>query len=394
MKRRPSAAKPAPEPGDLINNEAARPPAEGSKSRKNPLGRCQAIMPAAGDKQPGDGCLIVPTQSAQTACHTRLGSIFDLLRGDDRVLIVISADPDAMASAAAVKRLLWRRVALVTIAAVNQVKRPDNLQLLETLKMKLEPFASIDRSQYTRLIMVDSQPAHSPLTEKLAFDVVIDHHPPSPLPPDGQNPPFVDIRPDLGATATMMVGYLKAANIKPNRKLATALFYAIKTDTNNFVRQGQLEDMKAFRWLYPFINPELLADIERAPIARSSYKKVVAGLNAAVFHKNKVHSFLGKTDHSDTLVIVADFLMQIKGVNRSIAAGICGDKVVIIFRAGGARQDVGQIAAKAFGELGSAGGHKHMARAEVPLANLDPKIKDNPAAIGRFILRRLREAAA
>jgi len=393
MSRRPPAAPPAP-PAAEPGKESPRPPAQGAK--KNPLGRCQAIMPVESAAKPQDegGTLLAPTQALQTACRTRLETIFSLFRGDDRVLIIISADPDAMASAAAVKRMLWRKVALVTVASINQVKRPDNLQLLETLKMKLEPFGSVDLNQYSRLVMVDSQPGHSPLTEKLPFDVVIDHHPASNLPPGVKSPSFVDLRPDLGATATMMVSYLKAAGIKPNRKLATALFYAIKTDTNNFVRQGQLEDMRAFRWLYPHINPDLLSDIERAPIARSSFKNIVAGLSGAVFHKTSVHSFLGKTDHPDTLVIVADFLMQIKGVNRSIAAGLSGDKLVVIFRAGGPRQDVGKLAAQAFGELGSAGGHKSMARAEVPLANLDPKIKDNPAAIGRFIQRRLRDASS
>ncbi|MDR1044980.1 MAG: DHH family phosphoesterase [Candidatus Adiutrix sp.] len=329
--------------------------------------------------------------SHQSSGRARLEAFFKVFQSDDRVLIVISADPDAMASAAAVKRLLWRKVSQVAVASVNQVKRPDNLHLLEILKLKMDSLASIDPGDYQRLVMVDSQPHHSPETELLSFDLVIDHHPSAPLYP-GRQPAFADIRPELGATATMMAGYLRAAKIRPNPRLATALFYAIKTDTQNFVRQGQLEDMKAFRRLYPLVHLPLLSDIERAPIARSSFKNIVSGLGGAVFAKNSAHSFLGRTDHADTLVMVADFLMKIKGVNRAVAAGLAGDKLVIILRAGGLRQDVGQLAQRAFGELGSAGGHKNMARAEIPLKHLEVKIRNNLQAINRFVLRRLSDA--
>ena len=330
------------------------------------------------------------TLGAQASNQTRLEALLNIFHGEDKVLIIINADPDAISSAVAIKRLLWRKVCQVTVASVNDIKRPDNLQLVETLKLKLLPFGSIKISDFSHLVMVDSQPSHSPLTANLPFDVIIDHHPLTNICPSTQKlPALVDIRPEFGATATMIINYLKAAKIKPNCRLATALFYAIKTDTQNFVRQGQLEDMKAFRWIYPYIHPSLLSDIERAPIARSSFKNILKGLGEAVFQKNTAHSFLGKTDHSDTLVLVADFLMQIKGVNRSWVGGIVGPKLIIIFRAGGIKQDVGKLASQVFGEIGSAGGHKNMARAEIPLSNIDPKIRDTPSGIYRFILKQI-----
>lgn len=356
------------------------------------LGQCQAILP--GGKGEAER-LVTSTLPRDASGNARLEAFLSKFQSDDKVLIVISADPDAIASAVAVKRLLWRKVGQIVVASTNHVKRPDNLQLLETLKLKMEPLGGVDVGCFSRLVMVDSQPHHSPKTERLPFDVIIDHHPCSPLHCEAPNPSFADIRPELGATATMMAGYLKAAKIKPNQKLATALFYAIKTDTQNFVRQGQLEDMKAFRWVYPFINPQLLSDIELAPIARSSFKNIVEGLGGAVFKKHMVHTFLGNADHADTLVIVADFLMKIKGISCSVAAGICGhSKLVIIFRGSGRRQDVGAMATRAFDEYGSAGGHKSMARAEIPLENLDSKIRNNHSAIKRFILRRLDDEKA
>lgn len=337
--------------------------------------------------------LIVPTLGPQASAQARLDALLRVFSGDDRVLIVISADPDAIASAVALKRILWRRVSQVTIASINQVKRADNLRLLAALKLRLERFEAALPRNFTRLVMVDSQPGHSPQTQDLHFDAVIDHHPLALL-YQAEAPAFVDVRLGFGATATIMAAYLKAARIRPNQKLATALFYAIKADTQNFVRQGQLEDMRAFQWLYPHIQQQLLSDIERAPIAKSSFKNILRGLNGALVKKNTAYTFLPTVDHADTLVQVADFLMMIDTVNRAVAAGLCDDRLVVIFRGGGKRQDVGKLAALAFGDIGSAGGHKNMARAEIPYENLEPKIRASQTALNRFIQRRLATAAA
>ena len=63
----------------------------------------------------------------------RLRRFYKLFSGDDHVLIVINADPDAIASAMAVKRLLWRKVASVTISHINTIERPDNLAMIRLL---------------------------------------------------------------------------------------------------------------------------------------------------------------------------------------------------------------------------------------------------------------------
>ena len=81
---------------------------------------------------------------------------------------------------------------------------------------------------------------------QLHYSVIIDHHPLTQL-----NADFTDIRPRYGATTSIMTEYLRMAKIKPSMKLATSLFYGIKTDTSNFERQALPEDMKAFQYLFP-----------------------------------------------------------------------------------------------------------------------------------------------
>ncbi|MDR1487548.1 MAG: DHH family phosphoesterase [Deltaproteobacteria bacterium] len=319
-------------------------------------------------------------------------ALFKPFSHEDRVLVIITADPDSIASAVALKRLLWRRVSHVTIASTNDVKRPDNLRLVTALKLSMPSLGDLDVSSFSKLAMVDSQPSHNPATRDLKFAAVVDHHPVGPTVSSALQPDFCDIRPEWGATATIFANYLKAAKIRPNQVLATALFYAIKTDTQNFVRQGQIEDMRAFRWLYPLIHQPLLSEIERAPINKKSFSIMLKALNQTIFSKNFAFVFFEDLDHADTLVLAADFIMQINGVNRSITCGVHDGKLVIVLRSAGLRSsNLGVTAQKAFGQYGSAGGHKNMARAEIPLNALEHKGPLKTASLKNFVIKKLKD---
>ncbi|MEW6263712.1 MAG: DHH family phosphoesterase [Thermodesulfobacteriota bacterium] len=326
------------------------------------------------------------TNLRHSTWRERLDRLHEVFKGEDRVLIVISADPDAIASALALKRLLWRRVSAVTVARTNVISRPDNLALLHFLKLPLPHLDELDRREFNRLAMVDSQPHHFSGQPGLRFDLVMDHH------PLGKNSArFVDVRPDYGATATMMTEYLRAARIKPSRPLATALYYAIKTDTDNFVRQGQLEDVRAFRFLFPLKSQNLISKIEHADITRSALKYFHQALETVKLRRDTALLYAGRVDNPDTLVMLADFFLRVRDVNRSIAAGLFKERLVVIFRLADIRQNAGRLASSALGEFGSAGGHKSMARAEIPLANLDPKLLEKDGSMERFLIRRLKE---
>ncbi|MBW2265814.1 MAG: hypothetical protein JRF28_06545 [Deltaproteobacteria bacterium] len=68
-----------------------------------------------------------------TSASERLRRLLSLFSREDRLMILINADPDAMASAMALKRLLWRKISNTSIAHVNVISRPDN---------QVEPFAN------------------------------------------------------------------------------------------------------------------------------------------------------------------------------------------------------------------------------------------------------------
>ena len=54
----------------------------------------------------------------------------------DTLAILVNADPDALASALALKRLFWRKVKPVTIFRINRIDRADNLAFIKLLDIR------------------------------------------------------------------------------------------------------------------------------------------------------------------------------------------------------------------------------------------------------------------
>ncbi|MBT3312005.1 MAG: phosphoesterase [Desulfobacterales bacterium] len=299
----------------------------------------------------------------------RLSKFYDRFSGSDQVLIMINADPDAIASAMAVKRLLWRKVAGVTICNINKIKRPDNLAMIRLLGVDLLYAGELDQKEYSRFVIVDSQPDHHECFAMFRPDVIIDHHPETCAVAG-----YLDIRPDYGAVASIMTEYLRAAKIKPSIKLATGLFHAIKTDTGNFERQTLIEDIRAFQYLYRFINIHLAQKIERSEISIDFLKYYTKALKEKRIRRGRLYAHLGKVPNPDICVLVADFFMRVESLKWSFVSCIFDKTIVVVFRNDGIHKNAGRIAQKAFSSMGSAGGHKSMARAEVPLGAVDSKV--------------------
>ena len=319
----------------------------------------------------------------------KLRRFYDQFSGNDQVLIVINADPDSIASAMAVSRLLWRKVSNVTITHVNEINRPDNLAMLRLLNVSLVPPPNLNLAQYSKTVIVDSQPDHNEFMKQLKPDVIIDHHPET-----NAKATYLDIRPTYGATATIMTEYLLAARIKPSVKLATGLFYAIKTDTNAFKGQTLIEDVRAFQYLFRHVNIHLARKIEQADLRLEFLKYFKTALQTMRVRKGRVFVHLGPVVNPDVCVIIADFFMRIVSVTWSIVSGTYDKKLIVIFRNDGIRKNAGNVAKESFGQLGSAGGHKNMARAEVALTDLTQQVdcKDEKKLL-RWLINRVEKRA-
>jgi nanoRNase/pAp phosphatase (c-di-AMP/oligoRNAs hydrolase) len=310
-----------------------------------------------------------------------------VVSSEDSVAILIHADPDSIASAFALKRLFWRKVKNVNVVRINKIERADNLAFINLLNLKQQHIRNFKTTEVTKWAIVDSQPNHNDEFNKFHFDIIIDHHPVS----DNLEADFIDIHDDYGANSTILTEYLQASKISPSPRLATALFYGIKSDTNSFARTTVSNDINAFRYLYQYANLNIIKKVESSEITKKTLPSFQLALERLTFVKRTAVIHLGEVQDAATLVIIADFFMKMAEATCSIVSGIVDQKLIVIFRNAGFRRNAGKLAEVMFGRVGSAGGHKSMARAEIPLERLKPDVKTAPD-LDQYVLNRLKRA--
>ena len=283
----------------------------------------------------------------------------------DRVLILLhnDPDPDAMASGLALRNVLHRTKTTAIIGAIQGVTRPENLRMLNLLDIHVEPITPPMLGDFDRVAMVDVQPHYfGGIIDRV--DLVIDHHPEQP----NYTAIFKDIRADYGSTSTILTEHLRAVDVNISERTATAMLYAIKSDTLFFNRQTNRVDLEAFSYLYPLADAAMIRKMEGAEITGERLDYVLRAHQAGMLIDQVFCAFLGVSAREDFIPYVADFFLQLEGVKWTIIGGIVDSSLVLSFRNLGYTKNAGEFARRYFGEIGSAGGHRAMAKAVVPMS--------------------------
>ena len=279
------------------------------------------------------------------------------------ILLQHDPDPDAIGSALALRELLGRNRATTPIVTFGTITRPENLAMVRLLDIQIEQISYEDlHNDGARLALVDVQPPYfeKPLGR---VDLVVDHHPKR----IAFKARFADLRSNYGATSTIFTEYLRAAGMEPSQRLATALVYGIKTDTLFLERGSNLADLSAFNFLYPIANKAMISRIERPALPREDLEAMGRALSRLQVENGVAVIHLGEINREDVIPQLAEFCLQIEGVDWSVVSGLVKDRVVISVRNVGYVKSAGEIMKKLYDDIGSAGGHRAMAKAVVPL---------------------------
>jgi nanoRNase/pAp phosphatase (c-di-AMP/oligoRNAs hydrolase) len=282
----------------------------------------------------------------------------------ERVLILMQddPDPDAIASALALKTLLGRTKAGATLATFGTITRPENRAMTRILEIDVEQVKPRALEEYARVALVDAQPAF--FEEALGeIDLVIDHHPEE-TPVRAR---FKDIRPGYGATATILTEYLRAADVKIRERLATALLYGIKADTQHLERGTTRRDLDAFAFVHAHANHSALRRIERPDLPDVALDVLARGLTRRRLVAGVMFVHLGPVAYPELVAQFADFLLQVEGAEWSVVSGRVNGELHVSVRNVGYVRAAGDVVREAFADLGGAGGHRSMAKAVVRL---------------------------
>ena len=348
----------------------------------------------AGTKMDGDGDIThlsvaellrptLATELSRSMTRARVQQYQRYFADADRVLILLhnDPDPDALASGLALRNLLRRTKTTAIIGAMQGVTRPENLRMANMLDIHVEQMTPASFGGFDRVATVDVQPHYFGGMLDRA-DLVIDHHPEQP----GYSAVYKDIRADYGSTSTILTEHLRAVDVNISERTATAMLYAIKSDTLFFARHTNRVDLEAFTFLYPLADAALIRKMEGAEITLERLDYVTRASQNGILREQVFTAFLGDAPREDFIPYTADFFLQLEDVKWTILAGFVGNMLIVSVRNLGYSRNAGEFVKRWFADIGSAGGHRAMAKAVVPIDRFHAKYGalDGPALTARL----------
>ncbi|WP_336364740.1 DHH family phosphoesterase [Halalkalicoccus salilacus] len=302
--------------------------------------------------------------------RSRAHQLHDLLADGSEITIVChnNPDPDCLASALALGRIAaGAGIDEPRILYSGDISHQQNRAFVNLLDIDLERFdaaAIQDRPAGSLLAFVDhSVPgANNPVPEGTPVNIVIDHHPAEDI--DAQ---FVDHREEIGAAATILTQYIRALDIEPDTVLATALLFAIRRETLNFLRGATRAEYDAAGYLHDHADHELLRQLSSPSVTGATLDAIATAIDNRMATAAVLISHVGRTTERDAVPQAADYLATLEGVETVIVFGIIHGAIHLSARSPDPRIHVGDVLREAFADVGSAGGHHNVAGGEIPL---------------------------
>ncbi|MBN2111042.1 MAG: NAD-binding protein [Methanosarcinaceae archaeon] len=321
----------------------------------------------------------------------KLTQWFEGIRGKQLAIVVHNnPDPDAIAGALGLKTISHSYDVAADIIYHGEIGHQENKAFVNLLDIDLYRTEDIDLADYDKIALVDcSAPgANNPLPPNTSIGVIIDHHPITDTEIDAE---FIDIRPNVGASSTIVTKYLQELNVDIDSKLATALLYGIRTDTMDFKRNTDSADLSAASYLYPLSDHDILDQLERPSMSIETLDVLGEAINNRQVTGSYLISNVGSIRDRDTLPQAADYLLNLEGISTTLVFGVSEDKVFISGRSNDIRVNLGDVMKRAFGE-DAGGGHANAAAAQIELG-LFSAAKDrqtllrlvNEAVVKRFL---------
>ncbi|MBI2061839.1 MAG: DHH family phosphoesterase [Nitrospirae bacterium] len=287
---------------------------------------------------------------------------------DFAILLHDNPDPDGIASAMAVRTIVGRTRSTAPTVTFAPITRPENLAMIKLLELEVRQVVPSDLEKFGGLVMVDVQPTYFAGRIK-HVDAVLDHHPEQ----SDYTARFKDIRTSYGATSTILYEYLEALETPLQERLATAMYYALKVDTQKLGVHMSPADIRAFSGLFPVANKTTIRKIEQPELTREDFDSLVKALESKKVYKDMIFAYLGPVEREDTLAHLADLSLYLERIRWAVACGVLGDNLVVSIRNNGHVRSAGELAKLCFGEWGRAGGHRSMAKAIVPLPEFNQR---------------------
>lgn len=299
--------------------------------------------------------------------------LYDLLKGKEGTLGIVThsnPDPDAISSAMALMLIAQEASEKKLNARIlysGDIGHQENRAFVNLLDIRMDRISPAVLKECNHLALVDASApgVNNELEKDLPLTAIIDHH------QNGEEKvgkaEFVDVRDNVGATATILTEYLRELEIPVNKKVATALYYGIRADTRDFRRSVTTDDLLSAAYLISFSDADLLDKVTSPALSAETMDVLGIAIRNRRIKSGYLFSNVGYVRNRDALPQAAELLITLEGVNTVLVYGISESMIIISARNRDIRLHIGKVLQEAYRDVGDAGGHAMMAAATIPL---------------------------
>ncbi len=336
-----------------------------------------------------------PTPAVRPSTGSQAQRLRDLLRSRKRLLVMTHKNPDPDSLGGAIGLQEFARLAAgidSRLAISGKILRAENQAMVRELGMQMDRLDQTKIADFDCFALVDTQPGfgHTPIPAGLQVDIVIDHHVCADAKCGPDDVAYFDVRPDIGATSSIVANLLLEANLVPSAQAATALAYGIRTDTADLSRNVSELDLRAFEFLSPRIDRQKLAAITNPRLPVAYFQALKDALQKVRLYDGLTLCSLGRATSAEMVAEVADLLLRMEGVRSVFCGGLVGQSYYVSVRTEIGMDAWSLLRAGMEGEQGSCGGHGSVAGGSIVLDSADQRaLRRLERRLERNVLRAL-----
>lgn len=293
------------------------------------------------------------------------------IRGSGRLIVYLhdNPDPDAIAAGWLLQRIAEAQGVRAVVVFGARLGRAENRVMVRRLKI---PLRSLERRlrMFTsdRYALVDTQPGtgnNSFAHKRFPCHICVDHHPRR----TGWRADFTDVRETHGCTTTLMLGYHEAFGLKLDPDLATAVAYAIVSETQDLEREASRADREAYQRVFPLVRLDVLGQIRHPIRTRAYYQTIARAMRQVVISRRTCICHIGALAEAEVVAEVADFLASMQSVRWCLVTGFHGGQLVVSLRSTSTEDRAERVIRAILTGEGKGGGHGRIAGGLIPCAD-------------------------
>jgi nanoRNase/pAp phosphatase (c-di-AMP/oligoRNAs hydrolase) len=274
-----------------------------------------------------------------------------------------SPDPDSIASAVALQAIAEAHDVEADILYHGDIGHQENRAFVNLLGIELLSLSEVESLEDYALVALVDHMKSGELDVGASVDIFIDHYEPD----TEYDAEFVDVRPNVSSTSTILTKYIQEFDLSPSEAVATALLYGIRAETLDFKRDTTPADLTAAAYLYPFANHDTLEQVESPSMSAETLDVLAEAIQNRQVEGSHLVSNAGFIRDRDALAQAAQHLLNLEGITTTAVFGIADDTIYLAARSKDIRINIGNVLEDAYGAVGETGGHSTQGSVEIPL---------------------------